>query len=111
MTRSTAAARAGASAVDPATGPVTMDVDLRRDRRDEMKREPPPVKPEERNTLELIRFATREDRVLAIGALIDRGMLDVYSSAADPEIWRVMTPIPRKLRELGIPFEWLTEHV
>ena len=59
----------------------------------------------------MIRFPTREDKLLAIRALIDRGMLDVYSSAADPEIWRVMMPIPRKLRELGIPFEWLTEHI
>jgi hypothetical protein len=76
-----------------------------------MRREPPPVKPEERNTLEWIRFANKDDERLAIRALIDRGMLNVTSSAARPGIWSVMTPIPRKLRELGIPFEWLTEFV
>jgi hypothetical protein len=73
-----------------------------------MKRELPPVKPEERNTLELIRFATKEDKVRAIGALIERGMLNLSSS--HPDVWAVMTPVARKLRELDIPFEWLTEH-
>lgn len=69
---------------------------------------PPPVKPEERNTIELIRFATKEDQLLAIRALLDRGMLNY--SATRPDVWSVMTPVPRKLRELGIPFDWLTEH-
>jgi hypothetical protein len=75
------------------------------------RRQPPPVRPEERNTLEWIRFANREDELLAVGALIDCRMLNASFSAARPGIWSVMTPVPRKLRELGIPFEWLTEHL
>lgn len=75
-----------------------------------MNREPPPVKPEERNTLEWIRFANEDDEKLATRALLDRGMLNASFSASRPGIWSVLTPIPRKLRELGIPFEWLTEH-
>jgi hypothetical protein len=76
-----------------------------------MNGEPPPLKPEERNTLELIRFASRDDERLATRALIERGMMVGSFSASSPGVWSVMTPVPRKLRELGIPFEWLTEHV
>jgi hypothetical protein len=69
----------------------------------------PPLTPEERNRLEMIRFASREAQVLAIQALLDRGMLD-FSSTRDG-VWMVYTPVARKLRELGVPFEWLTENV
>jgi hypothetical protein len=65
----------------------------------------PPPKPEERNTIELIRFASKQDRIRAIGALVERGMLN-YSSS-QPDVWAVMTPVARKLRELGVPFEWI----
>lgn len=69
----------------------------------------PPVTPEGRNTLEIIRFATKADERLAIRALLDRGMLNLSSTR--PDVWSVMTPVARKLRELGLPFEWLTEHI
>lgn len=69
----------------------------------------PPVKPEERNCLEMIRFPSREARVLAIRVLIDRGMLNFSANRED--VWMVYTPVARKLRELGVPFEWLTEGV
>lgn len=62
----------------------------------------------ERDRLEIIRFASAEERRQAIGALIDYGMLN-FTSYSDEE-WLVRTPVARKLRELGVPFEWLTEH-
>jgi hypothetical protein len=62
----------------------------------------------ERDRLEIIRFDSAEARRQAIGALLDYGMLN-FTSYADAE-WLVRTPVARKLRELGVPFEWLTEH-
>lgn len=67
-----------------------------------------PIPIEERDRLEVIRFASADARVQAIGALMDYGMLN-FSSSSENE-WLVRTPVARKLRELGVPFEWLTEH-
>jgi hypothetical protein len=61
-----------------------------------------------RNRLEIIRFATADAQRQAIGALMERGMLN-FTSYCEEE-WLVRTSIARKLRELGVPFEWLTEH-
>jgi hypothetical protein len=62
----------------------------------------------ERDVLEVIRFASREAEAKAIGALLPYGMLDFSSRRQDE--WLVRTPVARKLRELGVPFEWLTEN-
>jgi hypothetical protein len=64
--------------------------------------------PAGRDRLEIIRFPSADARRQAINALIDCGMLN-FSSNRDEE-WLVRTPVARKLRELGVPFEWLTEH-
>lgn len=63
----------------------------------------------ERDRLEVIQFASGEAQRHAIGVLIDYGMLN-FTSYRDNE-WLVRTPVARKLRELGVPFKWLTEHV
>jgi hypothetical protein len=62
----------------------------------------------DRNRLEVIRFASAQARRQAIRALLDYGMLN-FTSYQDDE-WLVRTSIARKLRDLGVPFEWLTEH-
>lgn len=62
----------------------------------------------ERDRLEIIRFGSAEARRQAIGVLVDYGMLN-FTSYSEEE-WLVRTPVARKLRELGVPFEWLTEH-
>jgi hypothetical protein len=62
----------------------------------------------DRDRLEVIRFATDDAQRQAIGVLRDRGMLNFTSYRH--EEWLVRTPVARKLRELGVPFEWLTEH-
>jgi hypothetical protein len=81
-----------------------------------MKRTPPsPAEqapsevPYDRDRLEIIRFATDEAQLQAISVLRDRGMLNLTSYRHDE--WLVRTPVARKLREHGVPFEWLTEHV
>lgn len=61
-----------------------------------------------RDRLEIIRFLSGDARRQAIGALVDYGMLN-FTSYSDEE-WLVRTPVAWKLRELGVPFEWLTEH-
>jgi hypothetical protein len=61
-----------------------------------------------RNRLEIIRFESADARQQAIGALLNLGMLN-FTSYSDEE-WLVRTPVARKLRELNVPFEWLTEH-
>jgi hypothetical protein len=58
--------------------------------------------------LEILRFASAEAQRQAIRALLERGMLNFTSNKE--EEWLVRTSIARKLRELGVPFEWLTEH-
>jgi hypothetical protein len=63
----------------------------------------------ERDRLEVIRFASADAQRRAIRVLLDRGMLN-FSSQREEE-WLVRTSIARKLRELGVPFEWLTERV
>jgi hypothetical protein len=68
----------------------------------------PTVPVTERDRREIIRFASGDDRREAIGALIDYGMLN-FTSYRDEE-WLVRTPVARKLRELGVPFDWLTEN-
>jgi hypothetical protein len=62
----------------------------------------------ERNRLEIIRFASPEAMKQAIRVLLDCGMLNFTSYRQ--EEWLVQTPIARKLRERGVPFEWLTEN-
>jgi hypothetical protein len=62
----------------------------------------------EQDRLEVIRFASADAQRRAIRVLLDRGMLN-FSSRREEE-WLVRTPVARKLRELGVPFEWLTEH-
>jgi hypothetical protein len=62
----------------------------------------------ERDRLEVIRFASADAQLQAIRVLLDRGMLN-FSSHVEEE-WLVRTPVARKLRELGVPFEWLSEH-
>jgi hypothetical protein len=72
----------------------------------------PPVQeqapPAERDRLEIIRFVSAETQRQAIGALREYGMLNFTSYHEDE--WLVRTPVARKLRERGVPFEWLTEH-
>ena len=73
----------------------------------------PPAQPvkapvSERDVLEIIRFYSKEARLQAIGALREYGLLNFTSYSI--EEWLVRTPVARKLRELGVPFEWLTEH-
>jgi hypothetical protein len=58
--------------------------------------------------LEIIRFASADAQKRAIRVLMDRGMLN-FSSNSEHE-WFVGTSVARKLRELGVPFEWLSEH-
>lgn len=62
----------------------------------------------DRERLEVLRFASADAQRQAIRALLERGMLNFTSSKE--EEWLVRTSIARKLRELGVPFEWLTEH-
>jgi hypothetical protein len=62
----------------------------------------------ERNRLEIIRFGSDDAQRQAIRALVEYGMLNFTSSRE--EEWAVRTPVVRKLRELGVPFEWLTEN-
>jgi hypothetical protein len=62
----------------------------------------------DRDRLEILRFASAETQRHAIRALMERGMLNFTSNKE--EEWLVRTSIARKLRELGVPFEWLTEH-
>jgi hypothetical protein len=71
------------------------------------ERQPPPDA-QLRDRLELIRFPSADAQRQAIGALIEWGMLNFSSNREDE--WFVRTPVARKLRELGVPFEWLTEH-
>jgi hypothetical protein len=61
-----------------------------------------------RNRLEIIRFASADAQRKAIRVLIDCGLLDFASNRE--EEWIVRTPVACKLRELGVPFEWLTEN-
>jgi hypothetical protein len=62
----------------------------------------------DRDRLEILRFTSAEAQRQAIRALLERGMLNFISNKE--EEWLVRTHIARKLRELGVPFEWLTEH-
>ena len=62
----------------------------------------------DRNRLELIRFASADAQRQAIRVLLEQGMLN-FSSNREEE-WLVRTPVARKLRQFGVAFEWLTEH-
>jgi hypothetical protein len=64
--------------------------------------------PIDRDRLEIIRFLSDDAERQAIGVLRERGMLNLSSHRLDE--WVVRTVVARKLRELGVPFEWLTEH-
>jgi hypothetical protein len=72
---------------------------------DPVAQEQPPA---DRDRLEIIRFLSDDAQKQAIGVLRQRGMLNFSSNRLDE--WIVRTPVARKLRELGVPFEWLTEH-
>ena len=63
----------------------------------------------ERDCLEFIRFASSDEEIQAIGGLRNYGLLN-FTCYKEKE-WFVRTPVARKLRELGVPFEWLTEYV
>jgi hypothetical protein len=63
---------------------------------------------QERNRLEIIRVASREDCHRAIGVLMERGLLAFASTAVNQ--WSVRTDVVRALRQNEIPFEWLTEN-
>jgi hypothetical protein len=63
---------------------------------------------QERNRLEIIRFASREDCRQAIGVLMECGLLDFTSTAVNQ--WSVRTDVVRALRQSEVPFEWLTEN-
>lgn len=63
---------------------------------------------QERNRLEIIRFASREDCRRAIGVLMERGLLDFASTTVNQ--WSVRTDVVRVLRASEVPFEWLTEN-
>jgi hypothetical protein len=69
---------------------------------------PSEIAPLERNRLEIIRFPSADAQRQAIRALLDYGLLN-FTSYREEE-WLVRTPVARKLRDLGVPFEWLTEH-
>jgi hypothetical protein len=62
----------------------------------------------DRDRLEILRFASADDQRQAIRELLERGMLNFTSNREDE--WLVRTSIARKLRELGVPFDGLTEH-
>jgi hypothetical protein len=62
----------------------------------------------DRERLELLRFGSADAQRQAIRVLMERGMLNFTSNRE--EEWLVRTSIARKLRELGVPFEWLTEN-
>ena len=62
----------------------------------------------DRERLEVLRFDSEDAQRQAIRALMERGMLNFSSNRQ--EEWLVRTSIARKLRELGVPFNWLTEH-
>ena len=74
----------------------------------------PPISPAsngdvaDRQRLEILRFGSADAQRQAIRALMERGMLNFTSDRE--EEWLVQTSVARKLRELGLPFEWLTEH-
>ena len=63
----------------------------------------------DRERLEILRFGSAEAQRQAIRALMERGMLNFTSNRE--EEWLVQTSAARKLREVGVPFEWLTEHL
>ena len=62
----------------------------------------------DRQRLEILRFGSAEAQRQAIRALMERGMLNFTSNRE--EEWLVQTSVARKLRGLGLPFEWLTDH-
>jgi hypothetical protein len=62
----------------------------------------------DRERLEILRFDSADAQRQAIRALMERGLLNFTSNSEDE--WLVGTALARKLRELGVPFEWLTEH-
>lgn len=62
----------------------------------------------DRDRLEILRFASADAQREAIRVLLERGQLN-FTSCREEE-WLVRTAVARKLRELGVPFEWLTEH-
>src|SRR5262249_25427085 len=64
---------------------------------------------QDRNRLEFLRFESADAQRQAIQVLLDYGMLN-FTSYKDKE-WFVLTPVARKLREQGVPFDWLTENV
>ena len=62
-----------------------------------------------RNRLELIRFASPEERRQAIRVLLESGTY--AGSASDPNVWTVRTEVVRTLLAAKVPFEWLTRNL
>lgn len=62
----------------------------------------------DRERLEILRFGSAQAQKQAIRALMERSLLN-FTSKREEE-WLVQTSVARKLRELGVLFEWLTEH-
>jgi hypothetical protein len=67
--------------------------------------------PNGRNCREIIRFLSDEDCRKAIKVLLDLRQHHTFTSYDDPNEWWLYTDTVRKLREHGVPFQWLTEHV
>jgi hypothetical protein len=67
--------------------------------------------PARRNRREVIRFRSDEDCGKAIKVLLDLGERHTFTSYNDPNEWWLYTDTVLKLREHGVPFQWLTENV
>jgi hypothetical protein len=67
--------------------------------------------PTRRNRREIIRFASDEDCGKAIQVLLDLGERHSFTSYNDPNEWWLYTDTVLRLREHGVPFQWLTENV
>jgi hypothetical protein len=68
----------------------------------------PHIDVNERDWLELIRFPSADAEREAIRVLMEHGKLNF--TAYRNEEWYVRTPIALVLRQLGVPFDWLTEN-
>jgi hypothetical protein len=65
----------------------------------------------ERNRQEVIRFPSDEECKKAIGVLLSLDEPHRVTSYDNPNEWWVRTALVRKLKALGIQFQWLTENV
>jgi hypothetical protein len=60
----------------------------------------------DRNCLEIIRFASNDDRARGFDALVGRGKFSISSSQLN--VWNVRTDVVRALLAAGVRFEWLS---